>query len=214
MSIELDKLPLNKHVRDEEKGKTKLLNSVSNIKVEDKRTIVEHKIPGMEGGVLQDLGREPVRISFNGIIYGDDAKDALEKLRAKFRSGKPVPFSSEISGVAEVNEVLIEDLNVEDVGGSPKNFKYSISLREYKPPPKKDPPAPSQDAAAQQSVDQKADAAKNEGGAGDDSQTDQQQDDSQADSQADQQQDTSSTSSTEGTPPSSGDNQKQNPNPP
>ena len=68
MSIELDKIPLIKHTRDDETGKTKVINSVYNVKVEERRSVVEHKIPGMEGGILQDLGREPVRISFEGVI--------------------------------------------------------------------------------------------------------------------------------------------------
>jgi len=117
MSIELDKIPLIKHTRDDDTGKTKLLNSVYNVKVDEKRSVVEHKIPGMEGGILQDLGREPVRISFEGIIYGEGAKDALKNLRSKFKAGKPVPFSSDVSGVAEVTDVLIEDLRWTRWGG-------------------------------------------------------------------------------------------------
>jgi hypothetical protein len=90
MSIELDAIPLIKHTRDDDTGKTKVLNSVYNVKVDEKRSVVEHKIPGMEGGILQDLGREPVRISFEGVIYGEGAKDALKNIRSKFKAGMPV----------------------------------------------------------------------------------------------------------------------------
>ena len=79
MSIELDKIPLIKHTRDDETGKTIVISSVYDVKVEEKRSVVEHKIPVMEGGVLQDLGREPVRISLNGVIHGEKAKEALSK---------------------------------------------------------------------------------------------------------------------------------------
>jgi hypothetical protein len=160
MSIELDKIPLIKHTRDDDTGKTKVLNSVYNVKVDERRSVVEHKIPGMEGGILQDLGREPVRISFEGVIYGEEAKEALKNIRLKFKAGKPVPFSSDVSGVAEVTDVLIEDLQVDDMGGMPNNYKYRIVLREYIPPPQKDEPPPSQEEEAEDAVEEKADDAK------------------------------------------------------
>ena len=160
MSIELDKIPLVKHIRDDDTGKTKVINSVYNVKVEERRSVVEHKIPGMEGGILQDLGREPVRISFEGVIHGEEAKDALKNLRLRFKAGKPVPFSSDVSGVAEVTDVLIEDLQVDDMGGMPNNYKYRIVLREYTPPPQKDDPPPSQEEEAKESVEEEAEEAK------------------------------------------------------
>ena len=145
MSIELDKIPLIKQKRDDETGKTKLLNSVHNLKVEDKRSVVEHKIPGMEGGVLQDLGREPVQISFEGVIHGEEAKELLKNIRSKFKSGEAVPFASDLSGVADVTDVVIADLEYNEISGSPNSHTYSVTLKEYKPPPEKDEPAPSQE---------------------------------------------------------------------
>lgn len=159
MSIELDKIQLIKHTR-EDSGKTKVLNSVFNISVSERRSIVEHRVPGMEGSILQDMGRDPVRISFDGVIYGKNSKETLKSLRSKFKAGKPVPFSSDLTTVAEVTQVLIEDLQVYDVSGSPNNYKYRITLREYTPPPKKDNPPPSQDEDAKKSVDQKAEDSK------------------------------------------------------
>jgi len=160
MSIELDKIPLIKQKRDDETGKTKLLNSVHNLKVEDKRSVVEHKIPGMEGGVLQDLGREPVQISFEGIIHGEEAKELLKNIRSKFKSGEAVPFASDLSGVADVTDVVIADLEYNEISGSPNSYTYSVTLKEYKPPPEKDEPAPSQEEEAKEEVDEKADEAK------------------------------------------------------
>ena len=160
MSIELDKIPLIKQKRDDETGKTKLLNSVHNLKVEDKRSVVEHKIPGMEGGVLQDLGREPVQISFEGVIHGEEAKELLKNIRSKFKSGEAVPFASDLSGVADVTDVVIADLEYNEISGSPNSYTYSVTLKEYKPPPEKDEPAPSQEEEAKEEVDEKADEAK------------------------------------------------------
>ena len=165
MSIELDKIKLIRH--DREEGKTKVLNSVFNLNVSEKREIVEHRIPGMEGGVLQDMGRSPVRIDFDGLVYGKDAKEVLKELRARFKAGKPMPFTSDLTAVTDITQVIIEDLEIFDVSGSPQNYKYRVKLREYIPPKKKDDPAPSQDADAKKSVDQKADDAKNNVDAGD-----------------------------------------------
>jgi hypothetical protein len=159
MSVELDGMQLIRHVREDDAGATKMLRSVFNIGITDKRQIVEHKIPGLEGGVLQDLGRVPVRISFEGIIYGEDAKEALEEIRAKFKTGEPVPFSSDLSGVAEVTQVLIEDFQVEDEGGVTNRYRYFLSLREYVPPPPEEESAPSQDEEAEEEVEDEADDA-------------------------------------------------------
>ena len=159
MSIELGGMPLIKHVREDDVGATKMLRSVFNIGVTEKRQIVEHKIPGLEGGVLQDLGRVPVRISFEGMIYGEEAKEALAEIRAKFKAGEPVSFSSDISGVAEVTQVLIEDFQVEDAGGVTSRYRYFISLREYVPPPPEEESAPSQDEEAEEAVEDEADDA-------------------------------------------------------
>jgi len=160
MSIELDKIPLIKHIRDDDTGKTKVINSVYNVNVEMKRNVVENNIPGVKGGTLQDFGRKSVRISFEGIIYGEGAKEALKNLRLRFKAGKPVPFSSDVSGLAEVTDVLIESLQVEDTGGMPNNYKYRMALREYRPPSKKDKPPPSQEEEAKEEVEEKADDAK------------------------------------------------------
>lgn len=161
MSIEIDGMPLIKHERDDETGKTKEIRSVYNISVSKRRRIVEHKIPGLEGGILQDLGREPIRISFDGVLYGEKAKEVLEQLISKFKAGKPLPFYSTISDIAEVSQVLIEDLRVEDVSSVTNVFKYSIVLREYLLPEEEEEKPPSQDEEAKKEVEDKADEAKN-----------------------------------------------------
>lgn len=160
MSIEIDGMPLIKHVRDDDTGKTREIRSVYNISVSKKRRIIEHKIPGLEGGVLQDLGREPIRISFDGVLYGEKAKEVLEQLISKFKAGKPLSFYSTVSDIAEVPQVLIEDLNVEDMSSVTSIFKYSIVLREYLPPQEEGGKPSSQDEEAEEEVEQKADEAK------------------------------------------------------
>jgi len=158
--IEIAGIKLLKHTRDTDSGKTKVMNTVTNIDVKDRRRIVEHRIPGMEGGVLQDLGREPVQISFEGVIHGEEAKELLKNIRSKFKLGEAVSFASDLSGVADVTDVVIADLEYNEISGSPNSYKYSVTLKEYKPPPEKDEPAPSQEEEAKEEVEEKADEAK------------------------------------------------------
>jgi hypothetical protein len=160
MSLELDGITLIRHVRDPDTGATTLVHSVHNLNVSEKRSIVEHTIPGLQGSVLQDLGREPVRISFEGLIFGEEALQFVEQIRFKYKAGAPVPFSSDLSGVAEVTQVLIEELQVEEVGGVINTYTYWMVLREYTPPPEEEEPAPSQDEAAAEAVQQQADDDK------------------------------------------------------
>ncbi len=156
MSLELDGITLIRHVRDPDTGVSTLVHSVHNINVSEKRSIVEHRIPGLQGNVLQDLGREPVRIAFEGLIFGEEALQFVEQIQLKYKAGVPVPFSSDLSGVAEVTQVLIEELQVEEVGGVINTYTYWMVLREYTPPPEEEEPVPSQDAEAEDAVQQQA----------------------------------------------------------
>ena len=160
MSIEIDDLALIKHERDPDTGATKEIRSVYNIAISEKRRIVEHRIPGMKGNVLQDLGREPVRISFDGIFHGETAKDDLRNLRAKFKAGEPVSLLSNLSDIAEVTKVLIEELNVVDLSSVTNTYKYSVVLREYAPPQEEEEESPtSQQQEAEEEAQKKSDEA-------------------------------------------------------
>jgi hypothetical protein len=159
MNIEIDGIPLIRHLRDPDTGVTRSLRSVYNIEVNEKRRIVEHKIPGFEGSILQDLGREPVTISFEGILFGEGAREDLEIIESKFKAGSPVPFSSDISGVIEVNQVLIEDLRIEDAGGAVNRYRYWMVLREYFVPQEREEQAPSQEEEAAEEVEEETNDA-------------------------------------------------------
>jgi hypothetical protein len=147
LNIELDGIPLVWTEQDPGGGVTEIRN-ISNIDTIDKRSIVEHKIPGMEGSVFQDLGRFSVRISFDGSLQGKSAKSKIEVIRSKFKQGIPLPFNSDISGAMDITKVLIEDLHVENLAGSENRFRYSIVLKEYKEPPPEPITPPSQEEEA------------------------------------------------------------------
>jgi flagellar biosynthesis GTPase FlhF len=151
LNIELDGIALIWTDQDSAGGITEVRN-VSNITTNDKRSMVEHEVPGMEGNTFQDQGRSPVKISFAGSLQGKTAKSMIEVIRSKFKLGAPLPFNSDITGSTDVTKVLIEELNVEDIAGGANRYRYSIVLREYKEPPPEPVTPPTQDKEATESI--------------------------------------------------------------
>src|SRR5712692_2451420 len=160
MDVKIDDLELIKRIDDSDTHVVKEIRSVSSIEMDDRRSIVELRIPGAEGSILQDLGRLPVVVTFEGELQGEDAKTTLQNLRAKFKAGKPLSFSSDLTGVAEVTQVLIEDLHIDESMGSSSTYEYTLTLREYIEPkePEEEKP-PSQDDDAKDAVDDETDDA-------------------------------------------------------
>ncbi len=160
MDVKIDDLELIKRIDDSDTHVVKEIRTVDSVSMDDRRAIVELRIPGAEGSVLQDLGRRPVVVRFTGELQGEDAQTTLENLRAKFKSGKPLPFSSDLTGVAEVTQILIEDLHVEESMGSSNTYTYTLTIREYiepKEPEEEEPP--SQDDDAEDEVEDETDDA-------------------------------------------------------
>jgi Carboxypeptidase regulatory-like domain len=110
------------------------LREVRDIRTMDHRNVVELRIPGADGNVLQEMGREPVGILFTGQVWGPHAKTTIQALLDKYESQKPSPFSSDITALADVNNVVIEDLVLETTAGKADYYVYHIALKEYKEP--------------------------------------------------------------------------------
>jgi hypothetical protein len=153
VNISLDSIPL---IWRNQPGTPVDQRTVTNITTTDKRAIVEHEIPGMQGNVFQDMGRDPVRISFDGSFHGKSAKNNLENIRSKFKLGTALPFNSDITGAADVTKVIIEEFRVEETAGIPEMYRYSIVLREYKEPPPAPTTPPSQEGKAKEWADKTA----------------------------------------------------------
>ena len=111
----------------------------------------------MMGGILQDMGREPIEILFNGIVFGEESKQIMESIRSKFKTGDPLQFLSDITGIAEINQVLIQDFNFNEDQGFQSQYRYNIKIREYVEPPKDDDPPPDQEDEAQEEAEEEAD---------------------------------------------------------
>jgi len=157
MHMRLDDIELIKRIdRD---GAVEEIRSVHNVSVSGRRRIVELRIPGSQGNVFQDLGREPLTISFDGELVGTGAKNTLEELKSKFELRKPVPFSSDITTIGDVAEVVIEDFTVHFVGGAASGSWYSMVMKEHRSPGVGgggSTEAPSQEESAKKDVQQRA----------------------------------------------------------
>jgi hypothetical protein len=118
--------------RVDDGGSVKEIRSVANISVSGRRRIVELDIPGSSSSVFQDMGRNSLRISFDGELVGSNAKKTLQSLKSAFEQKKSVPFSSDITTLNDITEVVIESFTVNFMGGIPSGNRYSIVLREAK----------------------------------------------------------------------------------
>jgi hypothetical protein len=117
------------------------LEDIEYIESSESRSLVEHHVPGLEGNYFQDMGSVPNTIVIVGSKHSDEARDNfLEGIRKLFQTGKPTTFVADINTATDLTEVVIEDLQVAEVGGSPDSFRYMIKLRKYIEPP--EPPQP------------------------------------------------------------------------
>lgn len=104
---------------------------VQEITTHDRRALTEHKPPGLEGSLLQNLGRRPARLVLWGIAAGDDSQETIEKLDEKFHAGGPFSFAADISTDLEVEKIVIDDFQLQEIAGKPQRFAFTLALREY-----------------------------------------------------------------------------------
>ena len=152
MDVRLDDIDLVKRVQDGPDEPIREVRTVIDSHVEGRRSIVELAIPGSSGNVLQDMGREPIRIALVGEFWGPDGKGSAEALQGKYESGDPLSFTSDLATAAEVSQVIISALLVEEVSGAPSRYRYSLLLSEYVEPrePAEEQPADQGDEAEEQ----------------------------------------------------------------
>lgn len=107
------------------------LPQVQEIATHDCRVLAEHKPPGMAGSLLQNMGRRPARLVLWGVATGPGALEFVEELDGKFRTGNPLPFIADIVAEAEIEQVVIDDLQWQELAGKPERFAYVLTLHEY-----------------------------------------------------------------------------------
>jgi hypothetical protein len=107
------------------------LPQVQEISIIERRMLAEHKAPGMDGSLFQNMGRRPTRLALWGIASGPVAQNFVQQLDGKFRDGKPLSFTTDIVVESKIDQVLIENLRVQDLAGKPQRYAYVLTLREY-----------------------------------------------------------------------------------
>jgi len=107
------------------------LPQVQEIAAYDRRMLAEHKPPGMDGSLLQNLGRRPGHLTLWGVKTGPDALEFVETLELKYRAGQAVPFVADIIADAEIEQVVIDDLQWQELAGRPERYSYVLTLREF-----------------------------------------------------------------------------------
>jgi hypothetical protein len=120
------------------------LPQVQEAALAERRKLVEHRADGLDGGVLQDLGRVPARFSVSGIAAGPEAAEFIDRLAALFRDGRPVPFTADVGAGPRIDQVVVAGLRVDELAGRPERWRYLLDLAEYQEPTE---PEPAVDAA-------------------------------------------------------------------
>lgn len=111
------------------------LSRIHRIVTQERADFVAHRIPGLAGDLVQDMGRASVHLRIDGIFYGKKAKDDLDKLRNVYKDRKPVDFIADIVGQAYFSQVIIEQLEVRQIAEEQDQFSYQLTIAEYVPPP-------------------------------------------------------------------------------
>lgn len=111
------------------------LNRIHKVATLENADFPGHRIPGLAGTVFQDTGRHSTRLLVEGIYYGENAKEDLEKLRDVYKKREETDFLAEIVGQAYFSQVVIDRLEVVQAAADPEQFSFRMVLAEYVPPP-------------------------------------------------------------------------------
>lgn len=110
------------------------LPQVQEAALAERRELAEHRAPGMDGSLLQDMGRRPSRFTVWGVAAGPDAAVFVERLADRFRQGTSAVFTADVDAGARVERVSITGLRVEELAGKPQRWMYALSLSEHQEP--------------------------------------------------------------------------------
>lgn len=115
------------------------LNRIHRITTLEKAAFVRHRVPGLEGDLVQDMGRASVRLGIEGIFFGDTAGDDLGALRDLYKAREPVDFVADITGQAYFAQVILEQFEVTQQAGEVSQYSYRLQVAEYVEPPESNP---------------------------------------------------------------------------
>jgi hypothetical protein len=107
------------------------LPQVQELVTSDVRALAEHKPPGKDGSLLQNLGRAPTTVTVHGVATDTDALKLVETLKTELRTGVAVPFVADITTDCAIDAVLIDDVQIHQEAGRPDRYSYALTLREF-----------------------------------------------------------------------------------
>ncbi len=96
---------------------------------------IQHNVPGMQGELSQDIGRQSLQLQIDGIFYGEDIENELKKLRDVYLKREPVELLAQVTGQAYAAKVLIDSLRVMESGEQVNQYTYQMVVIEYVEPP-------------------------------------------------------------------------------
>lgn len=126
------------------------LHRIHNMALVEQADFVHHRIPGLDGNVPQNLGRQSVQLRVDGICYGATAREDLERMRGLYLKREPVDFIADLVGQSYIGQVVIDRLDVREVAHEPEQYSYRLLLCEYVEPPQPSQTGPSLDIVNQQ----------------------------------------------------------------
>ncbi|WP_020669583.1 hypothetical protein [Amycolatopsis nigrescens] len=107
------------------------LPQVQELRTADLRALAEHKPPGKDGSLLQNLGRAPTAVTLWGMASDRQALELLDQLKKDLRTGVALPFTADITTDTEIEQVVLDDLQLRQLAGRPDRYAYALTLREY-----------------------------------------------------------------------------------
>lgn len=111
------------------------LPQVQQVRTVDQRSLAEHRAPGSEGSLVQDLGRAPTTVIVLGVATDPKALDTVTELHKRLRGTGAVPFVADIVTGTRIEQVVVDDLRVAQAAGLPERYAYALVLREFVPVP-------------------------------------------------------------------------------
>lgn len=111
------------------------LHRIHRITTLEKADFVSHRVPGLEGNLVQNMGRNSVILQIEGIFFGSSAQDDLGTLRDAYKAREPVDFLADIVGQAYFSQVVLSRFEVFQRAEEPDQYSFSMAVFEYVPPP-------------------------------------------------------------------------------
>ncbi|MEM9337542.1 MAG: DNA circularization N-terminal domain-containing protein [Bacteroidota bacterium] len=111
------------------------LDQVHRITTHEDGAYLMQRVPGLEGDIAQDFGRQSLRLDIEGIFYGEEITKELQSLRELYLKREPVELLAQVAGRAYASNVLIDHLQVMESGDQPDQYTYHLVVVEYVEPP-------------------------------------------------------------------------------